>query len=561
MIITGLSDKNKPKQAPEYRAESPYTYPSFKIHKLSKDDIQQKKTPPVRLIHASKFSPLYRMEKWTSPYLRKMSRNYCKDEFILDTKHLLSMINELNDSNTLGNENYNLFTIDVEKLYPSIQPHLAEEAVADLLSNIEEEDADIGEAVKTFVKLSFDESYVTYNNRVFKAKIGIPTGGSLSRQIADTFLHWVLFKKIDQSIMNTNELRFWKRFIDDGIGIWKGTKRTFISFLKKLNKETNKYGINFPIDEAEFGKTVNFLDVTFYIDENNNIQYKSYTKPTDSKRYLRPQSFHPKTVFEAVPYSQMIRTQERNSTEETKTTEMEKLKEDFVKSGYELNELQKIEERMNTQNNEETTQDETKTITFPVFFFDGLNELKNIIHNSKTELQQLIGDTKIVMAIKKNPSIGNTYVRNKTLSTEQIRLQNQKCNAPNCLQCPLINTSTTTTVNNIRISTAKNLNCKSRNVLYLWQCILCEEENSYFGRTIQKSHERTNTHRGCFTDEKWESSALSMHARSVHGENFSLNNFKISLIKQCSPQRIRREEFKYIDKFKTRTCGINRYKN
>ena len=94
-IITGLTDKNKPKQAPEYRAESPYTYPSFKIHKLQKEEIAEKKVPPVRLIHASKFSPLYRMEKWTSPYLTKMSRRYCKKEFILDTKHILKMMNDL----------------------------------------------------------------------------------------------------------------------------------------------------------------------------------------------------------------------------------------------------------------------------------------------------------------------------------------------------------------------------------------------------------------------------------------------------------------------------------
>ena len=165
------------------------------------------------------------------------------------------------------------------------------------------------------------------------------------------------------------------------------------------------------------------------------------------------------------------------------------------------------------------------------------------------------------MAVKKNPSIGNSCVRNKILSTEQQRLPNQKCNGPGCLQCPLSSTSTTTTVNDIPVSQAKNLNCKSRNVIYLWQCILCIKENGYFGRTIQKSHERTNTHRGCFNDKKWECSALSMHARSVHGVNFNLNNFRISLVKQCSPQRIRREEFKFIDKYKTRTCGINRYKS
>ena len=166
------------------------------------------------------------------------------------------------------------------------------------------------------------------------------------------------------------------------------------------------------------------------------------------------------------------------------------------------------------------------------------------------------------MAIKKNPSIGSTVVKNKQLCNLQIQLENQKCKAPNCQQCPLVNTANQITVNNMSVRKQKNLNCKSRNVLYLWQCQLCDEENSYMGRTIQKSHERTNTHRSCFTDNsKWESSTLSMHAKSVHPDSFDLSHFKITLLKKVSPQRIRREEFKFIDKYKTRTLGINRYKN
>ena len=112
-----------------------------------------------------------------------------------------------------------------------------------------------------------------------------------------------------------------------------------------MNRETNKYGIHFPLEEVQFGKTVHFLDVTIYIDENNTIQYKSYTKPTDSRRYLKPQSFHPKSVFKSVPFSQMIRTLERNSTQQTKEIEIERLKEDLKRSGYAQDELQKIEER------------------------------------------------------------------------------------------------------------------------------------------------------------------------------------------------------------------------
>ena len=165
------------------------------------------------------------------------------------------------------------------------------------------------------------------------------------------------------------------------------------------------------------------------------------------------------------------------------------------------------------------------------------------------------------MAVKKNPSMGNTVVMNKFLSSDEQILDNQKCGATNCMQCPLVNTSNTVNVNGLRVKAAKTLNCKSRNIIYLWQCQICENENSYFGRTIQKAHERTNTHRSCFSEEKWEDSALSMHSRTCHENRFELQNFKITLIKKCSPQRIRREEFKYIDKFRTRIRGIDRYKN
>ena len=322
----------------------------------------------------------------------------------------------------------------------------------------------------------------------------------------------------------------------------------------------NRYGINFPVNEVQFGKSVHFLDVILFIDENNRIQYRSYSKPTDAKRYLRPQSFHPKNVFTSVPLSQMIRTIERNSSEDTRTTEMEKMKEDFVRSGYKREDLERIERRAREMNRGNHNQEENSTLTFPLFFFDQIRTFKKILKDSATDLRTLIGDTKITMAVKKNPSIGNTVVRNK-MSFEEKDLDTQKCGATNCLQCPLVSTNNVTMVNNMRLKTSRKLNCKSRNIIYLWQCNTCNEENSYFGRTIQKSHKRTNTHRSCFTETKWEESALSMHSHRTHQENFSLSDFSITLVKKCSPQTIRREEFKFIDKYRTRTRGINRYKN
>ena len=108
----------------------------------------------------------------------------------------------------------------------------------------------------------------------------------------------------------------------------------------------------------------------------------------------------------------------------------------------------------------------------------------------------------------------------------------------------------------------RHLNCRSRNVIYMWICKLCVEKEVYFGRTIQKCQVRTSGHRSCFNGDegKWEKSALSMHAKDMHQTQFSLENFTISVVKKVSPQQLRREEYKFIEKYRTIPLGLNRYK-
>ena len=63
-------------------------------------------------------------------------------------------------------------------------------------------------AIEHFIRLSFENSYVSYQNECYKSKIGIPTGGSLSRQIADIFLHWILFIKMSPKLSLIDAVRF-----------------------------------------------------------------------------------------------------------------------------------------------------------------------------------------------------------------------------------------------------------------------------------------------------------------------------------------------------------------
>ena len=356
-------------------------------------------------------------------------------------------------------------------------------------------------------------------------------------------------------------IKFWNRFIDDVIGIWRGSRRSFDNFVKTLNQETMKYGIKFPMKEIQFGKSVNSLDLTVYLDENNQLHHRSYTKPTDSKRFLNPKSFHPQFVFDSVPFSQLLRTMRNNSNPETMVVESKKCVSDFLNSGYKVEKLQKLKEKAieRSQNPREETV-ETETLVFPVHFFEKLEEFKSVVYNLKDEIGELIGDTRVMFAVKKHSSIGNMMVKNKELSVKEKDINGQKCNAPGCQQCPLVHQENRFIVNGKSVLAPKYLNCKSKNIIYMWTCKLCWE--AYFGRTVQPCHNRTSGHRSCFNvEDKWDKSALSMHARDVHQMNFSLDIFNIAVIKKVSPQRIRREEFKFIDKYRTASLGLNRYKS
>ena len=94
----------------------------------------------------------------------------------------------------------------------------------------------------------------------------------------------------------------------------------------------------------------------------------------------------------------------------------------------------------------------------------------------------------------------------------------------------------------------------------MWKCSICDKQNAYFGRTTQRVHQRTNGHRNCFNNEDFQKSAWSMHAMDKHPENMDLKNYNIAIVKQATPRTIKREEFRFIDKYRTEVLGLNRYK-
>ena len=583
-LITGLNENNNLVQSPEFRPTIPYTYPLFKVHKLNEDQLREKKIPPTRLVHATREGPLYRLEKWTKPYLTDVSRRFCGDEFLLDTPDLLEKIKELNQVEGFDQygDKLQLFTLDVIALYPSIKIEFALESLKEALKK-GELDPKLNTAVYEFTELILNNAFIGFKGSAYSGKIGIPTGNCISRQVADNTLHHLMFDKIRPNIGNLWDLiLFWKRFIDDVFGVWRGTLRQFNLFVQKLNMLAKPFGIQF--GDQQVGRSVNYLDVTLYLDDQNQIQYKLFTKETDARLYLKTNSFHPPHVFKSVVYSQMIRVIRRNSKDVTCVQDLEKLKSDLARSGHSMEMMEELEPKATQRaiemdmfgGQEKNRKSETSNkLIFSVKYFKELEELRKFVNSVEPDIKQLCGtDLQITFAIRKQQSIGNVIVRNRTLSetkpeaTTEIGSRSQKCGKARCKTCPLLFEShENITVNGEPLLLDFSLNCSDKNIIYIAQCTICSslgqklKDDTYFGQTMTPMHIRMNGHRSKFViDERllFEKSALSMHCFLAHKSQFSMEFFKLGIVKKVRPVDLDREEEKLIQKFRTNICGLNR---
>ena len=116
-------------------------------------------------------------------------------------------------------------------------------------------------------------------------------------------------------------------------------------------------------------------------------------------------------------------------------------------------------------------------------------------------------------------------------------------------------------VNGSQVYLDFKLNCKDCHVIYIAQCQLCSQ--AYFGQPVTPMNSRMNGHRNKFVIDKrllFEHSALSWHSLLEHRNNFSMDHFKLGIVKKCRPVDLDREEQKFISRFRTEIFGLNRIK-
>ena len=158
----------------------------MKIHKLKPEEIVPNCDIPVRLITclqdgASKRSDVYIAEKW----LKGLEKDYCKD-LLKDTTEALVWLEAMNDKGKELRRNLNPFTFDFEALYDSLNPELVFDAIEDAMDVCREDwSYEFKCWLLDLVKLSIDSAVGEFQTKFYKPKGGLPTGGSLSVEVAN----------------------------------------------------------------------------------------------------------------------------------------------------------------------------------------------------------------------------------------------------------------------------------------------------------------------------------------------------------------------------------------
>ena len=148
------------------------------------------------------------------------------------------------------------------------------------------------------------------------------------------------------------------------------------------------------------------------------------------------------------------------------------------------------------------------------------------------------------------------------------------CHARGCQTCALVSNTGFLHHNCEQIKTTGG-NCKSWNVVYCFQCKICNI--LYVGKTVDPLHTRVNSHRHKFYDvlkhsdvERGEmvfddEQILGAHLANEHNLRLKTDfniNYKVFIMAHCNPVSLRKTEQFWINKLRTRRpYGLNQNKS
>ena len=236
-----------------------------------------------------------------------------------------------------------------------------------------------------------------------------------------------------------------------------------------------------------------------------------YCKPTDSHKYLNPNSSHPKHTFKSIVYGGALRLKRICSNENIFEKRVKEFRIHLTESGYQPSFIDAILRDVSSKKREEllipSPRDNTTRIPF-VTTYHPLMPNPSKIHNEhkivldKSDRMRKILPDRPIVALRRLPNLGSLLIRTKSHIQRPMRpfdVGFNKCGDRRCHICSAgnkfgnfdsqVKSNTTKQVFKMNTST----NCNTSHCVYLIACRVCGVQ--YVGQSIERLRLRFNNHR------------------------------------------------------------------
>jgi hypothetical protein len=188
--------------------------------------------------------------------------------------------------------NAKFFTADARAMYTNIPTDACLDGIRYYLSNHRDKFQHVDHhMLYRALRLVMKGNYFTFGDTFWWQRNGAAMGAPPCPAWAT--LYFAAYEDMCCDLFQ-DELIFYKRYIDDVIGIWicqpNDTQR-WESFKTHMHASALEW------DFTDRSRSVNFLDLTFTVEDNGRIRTNLYEKPMNLHMYLPPHTAHPPGVL------------------------------------------------------------------------------------------------------------------------------------------------------------------------------------------------------------------------------------------------------------------------
>ena len=457
-------------------------------------------------------------------------------------------------------------------LYPHIPHDEGIEAVKEALltwdSNVENgrKLGDLKNDLVEFTEIVLKNNNFEFDERHFVQKLGTAIGTRMAPSYANIFMDKLERQLISNALIKPHT---WWRYIDDIFIIWTEGEESLKDLINYLNgaHRTIKFTSKWSYQEVEF------LDVKV-VNESGKLETDVYIKPTDSHQYLHRVSCHPNSCKKGIPYAQALRLRRICSKETFFESRARDLCSFLEERGYEKNVIQQQVDRARQTPRDEALRDkprkENTRIPFTVTYHPGLPNIGGMLRNlhpvlhSSQRCRDAIKEVPMV-AFRRPKCLSDFLVRAKFRSAAKEEVTGTlKCGSNRCQICTFLCVGRTfrSKTNGKEFRINYNLNCNSKNVVYLITCKVCGIQ--YVGSTTTTFRSRFNNHRSRInahlklsSENKRNDDFLYQHFHS--SGHLGLSHLTIQLIDRAMGEReLRKKEGQWMYRLGTlRPQGLN----